>query len=350
MAIEDVGLGEASVLQALVRAPLSIVLTDPTLDDNPIVYVNDTFTAMTGYSREFAIGRNCRFLQGTEGDQDELTALRAAIRDGREVTVDLRNHRPDGALFRNRLMISPLHSAEGELRYFLGVQSVIAEGDVARTPPDGRGRPDALAEIQHRVKNHLSMIVGMIRLQAKGGGAGRPDEFRTLARRVETLQLLYEELSDRGTAGAGAEDETVALGAYLSRVANAIAHLDGRSGIRCNIEAEKRQVPFQIATQLGLILSEVMTNALQHAFAGREEGLVEVEAKTLSNGVFRLLVSDDGVGIPAGLDWPGDGKLGGRIIGQLVEGLDARLDVGSGSVQGTTVTIDVPRATLGAPG
>ena len=165
-----------------------------------------------------------------------------------------------------------------------------------------------------------------------------------LARRVETLQLLYEELSGQEDPQDDDEEETVALGAYLSRVANAVAHLDGRSGVRVNIDAEKLRVPFQTATQLGLILSELMTNSLQHAFDGREEGLLEIEAKTLSNGVFRLLVSDDGIGIPDDIVWPSEGNLGGRIIERLVAGLDGNLDVAAGDVQGTTVTLDVPKA------
>ncbi|MGR3542660.1 MAG: PAS domain-containing protein [Hasllibacter sp.] len=343
----DPALHASSFLEALSRAPFSLVLTDPTLEDNPIVYVNDTFTAITGYSRAFAVGRNCRFLQGDEGDQASIDALRKAIREGREIVVDIRNYRPDGELFLNRLMISPLFSETGALIYFLGIQMEIeAHPGDRRTPPKDRDMERALAEIQHRVKNHLAMIVGMIRLQAGGRAEGRPGDFSTLARRVETLQLLYEELSDREGTDRG--DEDVALGAYLSRVANAIAHLDGRSGIRVNIEAEKLRVPFPVATQLGLILSEVMTNALQHAFDGREEGLLEVEAKTLTDGTFRLLVADDGVGMPDGLDWPGEGSLGGRIIAQLTEGLEARLSVGSGAVQGTTVTIDVPAPTLAA--
>lgn len=339
-----------SLLEALSRAPFSIVLTDPRAADNPIVYVNDTFTTITGYARDFAVGRNCRFLQKEDRNQDAIKELRTAISEEKEVLVDVRNYRPDGEVFWNRLMISPLRGADGNVLYFVGLQLEIEVPPGEQQTQHDRDVQQALEEIQHRVKNHLAMVVSMIRLQSGAESADPKQDFDMLARRVETLQLLYEELSAREEDQEDDGEETVALGAYLSRVANAVAHLDGRSGVRVNIDAEKLRVPFQTATQLGLILSELMTNALQHAFEGRDEGLLEIEAKTLSNGVFRLLVSDDGVGIPEDIDWPSEGNLGGRIIESLVNGLEGKLDVSAGDVQGTTVTLDVPHARVSVKG
>ncbi|MFQ6547628.1 PAS domain-containing protein [Aestuariibius sp. 2305UL40-4] len=333
-----------SLLEALAKAPISIVLTDPRAKDNPIVYVNDTFTTITGYARDFAIGRNCRFLQQDDRDQEAIKKLRAAIASEKEAVVDVRNYRPDGEMFWNRLMISPLVGEDGTVLYFVGLQLEIEVSPDEQKVRQDRETQRALEEIQHRVKNHLAMVVSMIRLQSRGSGEDPKQDFNMLARRVETLQLLYEELSGQDEINQTDGEETVALGAYLSRVANAVAHLDGRSGVRVNIDAEKLRVPFQTATQLGLILSELMTNALQHAFEDRDEGLLEIEAKTLSNGVFRLVVSDDGVGISDDVNWPADGKLGGRIIESLVRGLEGNLDVAAGDVQGTTVRLDVPKA------
>lgn len=335
-------LAGSNFLDALSRAPSSIVITNPRQEDNPIVYVNETFTEITGYARDFAIGQNCRFLQGDDRSQAGIDKMRDAIQEGREISVDLNNYRPNGALFRNQLTISPLYSEEGELSFFLGIQIELEAGKGDPKTNADRQMETALQEIQHRVKNHLSMVVGLIRLQARQSGDGATQDFNTLARRVEALQLLYAELSDR--TAEGAEDEQVALGAYLSRIANAIGHLEGRSGIRVNVDAEKINVPFQVATQRGLILSELMTNALQHAFEDQDEGLLEVEIKTLSNDVLRLVVSDDGRGIPDGINWPKDGNLGSRIVQQLVADLGASLDVASGGVQGTTLTLDVPPA------
>ncbi|TVQ85497.1 MAG: PAS domain-containing protein [Chromatiaceae bacterium] len=104
-----------------------VTLSDPDLPDNPIVYANEVFERMTGYSRDEIVGRNCRFLQTDDQDQDALAAIRAALAEQRPVEVTLRNYRKDGSLFYNRLSIRPLFDGQGQLLYYLGVQYDVTE-------------------------------------------------------------------------------------------------------------------------------------------------------------------------------------------------------------------------------
>ncbi len=99
-----------------------ITLADPDLDDMPIVYANKAFEAVTGYSQEEVIGRNCRFLQGDDRNQKEIKRIQEAINDQKPVEVILRNYKKDGELFYNRFKIIPLFDRNGKLIYFLGVQ------------------------------------------------------------------------------------------------------------------------------------------------------------------------------------------------------------------------------------
>ncbi len=326
-------------LDALTRAPFSLVISNAQMEDCPIVYVNSAFEDVTGYSSDQVVGRNCRFLQGEDTDPKTVAKLRTAIAEKTSASVDIRNYRADGSAFWNRLMISPISSESGDSPYFMGIQI-----DLGATQDPGallakiENIDSQLEEVQHRVKNHLSMVVGMIRIQARESEA--KSEFKTLARRIEALQLLYEELkgsehSDRRN------DEAINLGAYVNRVANAIAHLDGRAGVRIQITTEAVSVPFETATRIGLAVSEVVTNALQHAFIGRDEGIVNVELKELSNDVLRIRIADDGVGLPDDVDWPQEGSLGSKIVSQLITGLDAKLGV-ERDVTGTIVTLDIP--------
>ncbi len=335
------GLSENEAFATFTRAGVAMVLTDPHLPDNPIVYVNDALERTTGYAREVAVGRNCRFLQGERTDPDHVAALREGIAQGREVTVDILNYRADGTSFRNRLLMTPVHDAHGHLSYFLGIQKALSAEDARRSgavPAD-----EAMREIQHRVKNHLAMIVGLIRIQSRqsqGASLGARDHFDTLARRVESLQLLYEEMSFAGPAQAG---ETISLGAYLGRICSAIAHLDGRPGIRVGIDMADLAASVETGARIGLILSEVVTNALEHAFVGRQGGQLAVRLAALDGHGVRVEVRDDGTGIPPGVRWPDMESMGGRIVAGLVDGLAARLLVDSGP-GGTTVTLDVPDA------
>lgn len=110
-------------------AILAIAISDPTLPDNPIIYVNAAFETLTGYSSAEIVGRNCRFLQGPNTDADEIARLRTAIAERRRIALDLLNYRRDGSPFWNRLLVTPVfgpradpEGTEGELRYFLASQ------------------------------------------------------------------------------------------------------------------------------------------------------------------------------------------------------------------------------------
>ena len=113
--------------RAVAASANGIVITDPKLPDNPIVYVNPAFERISGYPAEEVMGRNCRFLQGDERDQPALEELRTALREERESRVVLRNYRKDGEPFWNELYVSPVHDDEGRLTNFVGVQNDITE-------------------------------------------------------------------------------------------------------------------------------------------------------------------------------------------------------------------------------
>ena len=103
-------------------AILPMAISDPTLPDNPIVYVNPAFEMLTGYARHEVLGRNCRFLQGPMTDKTDVARLREAIRTRAKASIDLLNHRKDGSPFWNRLLITPVSDDKGTLRYFFASQ------------------------------------------------------------------------------------------------------------------------------------------------------------------------------------------------------------------------------------
>ncbi len=100
-----------------------IAIADARLPDNPLIYVNAGFERLTGYSADEVMGRNCRFLQGAETDAATLDQLRAALREQREITVQLLNRRKDGTTFWNRLSITPVRDSSGLVTHFIAVQS-----------------------------------------------------------------------------------------------------------------------------------------------------------------------------------------------------------------------------------
>lgn len=113
--------------RAISSSHAGIIITDATVTDNPVVFVNPAMERITGYSMGEFIGLNCRFLQGAEADQPALIELRAAIANGEACRVVLRNRRKDGVLFWNELAVSPVRDDEGTLTHFVGVAEDITE-------------------------------------------------------------------------------------------------------------------------------------------------------------------------------------------------------------------------------
>lgn len=122
VASKDEGMIPYVLSQILDTCINGVTLSDPDQEDNPIVYANEVFEFITGYSNSEIIGRNCRFLQGDDRDQQGLEEIRKAIRERQSVTVTLRNYRKDGTLFHNQFTIRPLFDRQGRLIYFLGLQ------------------------------------------------------------------------------------------------------------------------------------------------------------------------------------------------------------------------------------
>ncbi len=107
---------------AIEMTRMPMILTDPNLDDNPIVFANKAFFDLTGYEEDEVLGRNCRFLQGAQTDRSAVAELRHAVENKSAVALELLNYRRDGTPFWNAVFIGPVYDTKGELRYFFASQ------------------------------------------------------------------------------------------------------------------------------------------------------------------------------------------------------------------------------------
>ena len=195
-----------------------------------------------------------------------------------------------------------------------------------------------LRELQHRVKNNLQMITALIRLEARNlPEHATIERFDRLAGRVNSLALLYRSLSE-DTSG-----ETVDLGVYLSQIASAVMQAHAVEGIRLDLKVDTWPVSVNVAMPAGLVVNELLTNALKHAFVGRDGGTITLHSLVDGTGC-RVIIADDGVGLAEGATWPQKGRLGALIVESLRANARARLDVKSSPGQGVRVTIFFARA------
>jgi two-component sensor histidine kinase len=195
-----------------------------------------------------------------------------------------------------------------------------------------------LLEIQHRVKNNLQMITALIRIEARNA-QDRIDTapFDRLAGRINSIQLIYKLLSEF----QGGDE--IDLGVYLSEIASSVMHSHAVEGIRLNLKIDAYPVSVNVAMPAGLVVNELLTNALKHAFVGRDGGTITLHSLADSKGC-RVLIADDGVGLPEGVEWPKRGKLGELIVRSLRQNAKADLAVESSPGSGTRVTITFTRA------
>ncbi|NGP45404.1 PAS domain-containing protein [Bacillaceae bacterium SIJ1] len=113
--------------RALDHSKVGIVITDPSLNDNPIVYMNEGFRLLTGYSEDEVIGKNCRFLQGVETDPMSVQKVRNAIHDMRAINIEIVNYKKNGEKFWNELHIDPVYIENQGRYYFFGVQKEVTQ-------------------------------------------------------------------------------------------------------------------------------------------------------------------------------------------------------------------------------
>jgi diguanylate cyclase (GGDEF)-like protein/PAS domain S-box-containing protein len=118
---------DITFLEVVSATSVAIVVTDPNRDDNPIVFVNAAFTALTGYAVEQALGRNCRFLQGPDSDPEILRQIRKAVDNGLSIRRELINYRRDGTAFWMDLSIDFIRDQTGRAKFAIGVQNDVTE-------------------------------------------------------------------------------------------------------------------------------------------------------------------------------------------------------------------------------
>lgn len=104
---------------------MSVVFTNPSIFDNPMIFVSYEFEIQTGYSRDEAFGQNCRFLQGPGTNPHTVEAIRQGLKAETRFVIDVLNYRKNGEPFLNRLRIRPIYNTHGGLMFFVGVQNPV---------------------------------------------------------------------------------------------------------------------------------------------------------------------------------------------------------------------------------
>jgi two-component sensor histidine kinase len=181
-----------------------------------------------------------------------------------------------------------------------------------------------LKEIHHRVKNNLQVISSLVDIQAAALDDSRlRGLFQNVRDRVRSMALVHEKLyQSESLARVEFADYARSLLTYLVR-----AHDRPETTVGLSLDLQPVSLSVEKAVPCGLILNELVTNALKHAFRGRPKGELAAVLRAHPDGWVRLCVNDNGVGLPAGMDWRKSSSLGLRLIHLLARQLSADVEL-----------------------
>lgn len=346
--------GKGDPFAAAIRATrMAMIITDPRKPDNPIVFANDAFLKLSGYARDEIVGRNCRFLQGPESDPEAVSAIREAIEHRQDINIDILNYRKDGSTFWNALYISPVINEEGETQFFFASQLDVT--DRKRTEHENLREKDRferavaartaelnaaleaktalLHEVDHRVKNNLQMVSSLILMQART----IPDEnirqsLQDMLSRVEALSTVHRRFY---------QSDDVArfdVGDFLKDLVNDVVAASRYRNMETRFELDDADIASSRAAPLALIVNELVTNALKHAFDGSDHPILTT--RIVRNGnTFRIDIEDNGIGMGEG---NGAASFGTKLIRSLGRQLKATV-TWEDTDPGTRATIELPQ-------
>ncbi len=262
---DDQFVGASRILfeQAMAQTRMAVCLSDPHHPETPVVFANRAFRHLTGYDENEIIGRNCRFLQGPETDQDEVAKIRTALENEDVVVVELLNYRKDGTPFWNALHIGPIYDSLGRLTYYFGSQWDVSDVRAARA--EEHYARELSRELSHRMKNMFSVISGIVNVTGRMRGIEK--EAAEINERVQALGRAYETTLDDASAGR------IEIGQAIRAILE--PYVAGEAG--SSILGNGLRVSFATVSTIGLVLHELAANCMKYGAWAHADGRVTVD-------------------------------------------------------------------------
>jgi PAS domain S-box-containing protein len=325
---------------ALENVREGISISDATLPDNPLIYVNRGFLTLTGYSYEEVINRNCRFLHSHLPQLPGLNRLRSAIRNGEAVVVEIQNRRKDGSLFWNRLSVTPIFDNEGVLRHFVGIQEDITHQKDKEALSHSLQQQQLIAKVireaQEEERRHMgeelhdniNQLLATAKLYLTMSGTTLSTQ-SAIAHAKTFLDSAIAEIRQLSTRMVNGLVQPPSFGEQLESLLESLRPVVPFDLKLHNSIGDQMKLSEDLRLLLYRIVQEQLNNVIKHAGAKT----VTVVLKSTATGIM-LQVADDGIGFNPEVHHSGIGfhnmrsrlkPLHGRLVLQTAPGEGCRL-------------------------
>jgi PAS domain S-box-containing protein len=323
--------------RAVEHVSVAVALTDT---QGRFEYVNPAFTRITGYTLEEVAGQKPSILKSGWTSPEGYRQLWETIGAGEEWRGEFHNKRKDGGLFWVSASISPIKNTDGIITHYIAVEEDITERkrDEDRLRASLDEKEVLVKEINHRVKNNLQIISSLLSLQSRDILDQRARQaFKVSQDRIKAMALVHEMLYQSEDLGR------IDFGEYLQTLTTDLYNAFGLSAQGIDLKVDVDRIFFGVDTGIpcGLIVNELVSNALKHAFPGGASGEICVSVRG-EDDRYTMVVKDNGVGLPEGMDFRQTTTLGLTIVNALAQQIKGAIDFSS--VGGSEIKITFPAA------
>ena len=328
------------------HAPVAVAVSRGSRDQQHVVYINKAFEHLMSMAAAEVEGQSWTCLDGFLNEESAAQTLGEGIRDGEDFVGVFRPAGPVDRLVIVQAYASVIENDDGVENFRIAALVDVGgreRAQIEQFESQIRDRDMLMRELQHRVKNNLQLITALIRMEARSAAEGETVALARLASRIDALTVLYRTLSAENAA------PQIDLGQYLSDIATSVMEVNAIPGVAIDLDVGYCPLSINVAMPAGLLINEMLTNALKYAFVGRSSGQLKLICKC-ENGRGRVIVSDDGVGLGEGQEWPSPRKLGALILQTLRENAkDVVFRAESIRGQGTWFTLEFDSAAATMP-
>ena len=304
-----------------------------------IVFFNRSAEAAFGYSAEEVRAKPIKLL--FRGGLASFHPMRSATPETFDEHAlaaseqrEIVGRRKDGSEFPAKVSLSKIEF-NGETILSLTLQDVTSHAFTEeRLRATLREKEVLLEEVHHRVKNNLQVITSLLGLQARSiKDSATRIKFDESRYRIQAMAILHEILDESSSLAE------IDFADYIQRLAAHLVRSYGASGrIRMRLLLDPLSCHRDVALPCGLIVNEVLSNALKYAFPGGKAGEVQIELRREPGGGVHLRIADSGIGLPRGCDWETSPTLGLRLVRTLARQIEASLQVNSGNGTAFSIT------------